>query len=48
MDIVVYAKACTVSQILGLANVSAEAEIPASSYNKGGLISVRRNVRVCV
>lgn len=45
-DVVVYAKACVVSQIPGLTNVSAEAEIPASSYNKAALISVRRNVRV--
>lgn len=46
MDIVAYAKACMVSQIPGLTNVSAEAEILASSYNKAALISVRRNVRV--
>lgn len=46
MDIVAYAKVCMVSQIPGLTNVSAEAEFPASSYNKAALISVQRNVRV--
>lgn len=42
-NVVVCAEVCLVSQIPGLTNVSAEADIPARSYNKPALITVQRN-----
>lgn len=47
-NVVLGAEVCLVSQIPGPTNVSAEAEIPARSYNKPPLITVQRNMHVCV
>lgn len=47
-NVVVGAEGCLVSQIPGLTNVSAEAEISARSYNKPAPIAIQRNMRVCV
>ena len=47
-NVVLGAEVCLVSQIPSPTNVSAEAEIPARSYNKPALITVQRNMRVCV
>lgn len=45
---VVGAEVCLVSQIPGHTNVSAEAEIPARTYHNTALITVQRNMHVCV
>lgn len=48
-NVVLGAEVCLVSQIPSPTNVSAEAEIPARSYNKPALITVQRNMEcVCV
>lgn len=46
-NVVVGAEVCLVSQIPSPANVSAEADIPARSYNKPALITAQKNTHVC-
>lgn len=47
-NVVAGAQVCLVSQIPSPTNMSAEAEIPARSYNKPALITFQKSMPVCV